>query len=235
MTAPTRPALVLAACLAIHVGHASALFAQSTTATFPAAPAPVESADPSDTRLILMPTARTLPRGSLSVTLLDIFLPVAQFGVTDHVTVGAGTVAPAPGVPHPFVFLAKAQVNRGDRTQAAAGFVNASQVGEASVGLAYGVVTRGTEDDAWTGGAGWMYARSGDDAGGVPVAFFGFEHRISPHRKAIADVVVLEGGAFGNVGLRLMRTRFAADFAAIIRANPAGPLAGATITLGWRF
>ena len=235
MSAPTRLTVLFAACLCLALGRAVPSFAQSPPAARGTAQDPAWTSDPSDTRLVLMPTARTLPHGASSLTFVDFFLPLVQFGVTDRLSIGAGTIAPIPVPSHPVVLLAKLQLYDDNRTRAAAGVVHATNLGEASLGFAYGVVTRGTDDDSWTAGAGWMYARAEGEGGSVPVAFFGGEHRLSAHQKVIGDVLIHHDSAVANVGLRVMRHKFAADFAALVMMNSAGPFSGATISLGWRF
>ena len=78
MSASTRLAVMFVACLALDLERAGILLAQSTPSAATQPGGSVEARDPSDTRLALMPTARVLPRGAFSLTLLDIFLPVVR-------------------------------------------------------------------------------------------------------------------------------------------------------------
>lgn len=233
MSASTRLAALFAACLVLILSHVSVADAQSMPARSFAG-GRSDASDPSDTRLVLMPTARTLPSGASSLTFLDVLFPLAQFGVSDRLSIGAGTVAvPVPA--HPIIVLAKLRIHDDGKTRAAAGVINATGVDAASIGFAYGVVTRGTDDDAWTAGAGWMYARADGGGGGIPVAFFGGEHRLSASRKAIVDVLVRQDSAVANAGIRVIRGRMATDFAAMVMMFEGGPLTAATISVGWRF
>jgi len=50
-------------------------------------------ADPNPTRLFFGPTARALKQGAAYVGVYEILLPFVQIGITDRISVGAGTTA----------------------------------------------------------------------------------------------------------------------------------------------
>jgi len=198
-------------------------------------PPPAVAHDPSDTRLVVSPTARTLPRGDVSVTLLGI-LPLIQVGIVDRFSMGVGPfLVPVEGGRPPLVLMPKAQLFRGDRTQASIGALHLAGPDDSSVGLAYGVVTRGTSDAAVTAGIGWLYARDDDESGAVPAVIAGMERRLNPRWKVVGDAYIFNGGAWTSGAARLTRTRFTADFGLMIVVADGDFIAFPTILLGWRF
>ena len=54
-------------------------------------PVPIWHNDSSDTRLLLGPTARSLKRGEAYVDDVSVFFPSVQVGLSDRVSIGAGT------------------------------------------------------------------------------------------------------------------------------------------------
>lgn len=190
--------------------------------------------DPNATRLVLIPTARTLPRGVSSLTLLDVFFPIVQVGITDRVSLGAGTLL-LPVNRLPLFVLPKVQVYQGANTSASAGVLHLAAGTEGSLGLAFGVVTHGTEDAAFTVGGGLSYARFDDEAGSLPMALLGFERRASPRIKIVADAMILGYVNVANIGVRVIRERFAADFSLMVLTADSEVIAGPTVSFGWRF
>ena len=170
-------------------------------------------ADPNPTRLFFAPTGRSLKRGEGYVGVYEILLPFVQVGVTDRISVGAGTplIFGFDGE-HPFWFTPKAQVLNLEKTQAAVGIMHFMNVGDGSFGIAYGVVTQGSADSAITLGAGYAYERYGENDG-AGVAMVGGEHRVSRGVKVITENYVWSGGGIATAGVRWMGGRLSADLA----------------------
>ena len=168
--------------------------------------------DPNPTRLIIGPTARSLDRGKVYIDSFGISVPFVQIGITDRISIGAGTPLIIPGVTPGEVFwlTPKAQIFRGDRTQASVGLLHIQVHGDAS-GIAYGVMTRGTADGAVTLGLGRTY-HAGDHTGAALV-LVGGEKRVSPRVKLLTENYLSAGGGLVNGGIRLIRRNASVDLA----------------------
>jgi hypothetical protein len=96
----------------------------------------------------------------------EFLLPFVQVGITDRLSMGAGTPLVFFGDEsgRPVWLTPKYQFYKGPRTSAAVGVMHFVIVGEnVRFGLAYTVVTAGGDDDALTMGMGWAYARYHED------------------------------------------------------------------------
>ena len=87
----------------------------------------------------------------------ELFLPFVQVGVTDRISIGAGTPLMFGDVERPFWVTPKVQLLERRSTAVSAGVMHFFNVDEASIGIAYGVVTQGSADSAATIGAGYAY------------------------------------------------------------------------------
>src|SRR5262245_18847141 len=167
-----------------------------------------------DTRLLFSPTARSLQPGESYIGLYEFLLPFVQVGITNRFSMGAGTPLPLLGDQSswPVLLTPKYEFYRSARTSAAAGVMHFVGFGEDSgLGLAYGVVTTGTADDALTTGAGWAYAQYEEnrfdpscagqrtrtaascprvratETAGAPVGMIGGAHRVSRRIKIVTE------------------------------------------------
>jgi hypothetical protein len=200
----------------------------------PAASPAAQAPDPNGTRMFIAPTARTLPRGDVLISAIAAF-PLVQVGVTDRVEAGMGTLpvfsdSNAP----PLVFTAKVQVSRRPSTQASVGVLHFAVFGEANLGIAYGVVTHGTADNAVTMGGGYVYVHSGGEVGRAPVAIAGAERRLNRRVKAMVEGYFFDGGGLVTGGLRLMRRRFSADLGLMAPFTHGHFIVAPVVTLAWR-
>jgi hypothetical protein len=174
-------------------------------------------ADPNPTRLFFGPTARSLKRGEGYVGVYEIVLPFVQVGITDRVSVGAGTpLIFGGGSEHPFWITPKVQVFEREQTQASVGVMHFLNVGDGALGIAYVVATRGTADSAATVGVGYAYNRSYDNSDGVAVVMVGGEHRVRRGMKVITENYVFNGGGIVTGGVRWLGERFSADLALVV-------------------
>jgi hypothetical protein len=193
------------------------------------------AADPNGTRLFFGPTARALPKGKAYLGIYEIFLPFAQVGVTDRVSVGGGTpLFFGGGTTHPFWLTPKVQVLSRRRAQAAVGVIHVLNIDDAQAGIAYGVTTWGSADDSVTAGVGWAYVRGDDDADGV-VAMVGAEHRSGRHVKLITENYVFRKGAIVTAGVRFMGERLSADLALGAPLGADGLIVFPVINFVWTF
>lgn len=215
---------------------------QQITSLEPASGAVVDGefrrADANATRLLFAPTGRTLAKGEGYVGVFEVLLPFVQVGVTDTFSMGAGTPLVFFGdeSSRPVWLTPKLQVYHQGRTSASIGVMHFVVFGEdVRMGMAYGVVTRGTADNAWTAGASWAYARyreteyTGNCYGppnasmvpcvservtktpGSPVVMFGGERRISRRVKLLSENYGFKAGGIVSVGVRFLGERLSAD------------------------
>lgn len=170
------------------------------------------SADPNPTRLFFAPTARALKRGEGYFGVYEILLPFVQVGITDRISVGAGTpLVFGGGSEHPFWVTPKAQLLSRGNTDAAVGIMHFLNVGDGSFGIAYSVVTYGSDDSAITGGVGYAYERYDGNGDGSVILMVGGEHRVSRGVKLISENYLWRGGGFVTAGVRWMGERLSTD------------------------
>lgn len=168
--------------------------------------------DPNATRLFFAPTGRSLSSGQGYISVYELVVPFLALGVTDRVTLAAGTpLVFGGGGERVFWIAPKLQVARTDRLAASVGvlhFFSTSDVG--GLGIAYGVATVGTGDDALTAGVGYGYAEG--ELSRQPVLMLGGEVRSGRSIKLITENYVLPGeGALLSGGIRFFGERLTAD------------------------
>ncbi len=174
-------------------------------------------ADPNPTRLFFGPTGRSLKKGSGYVGVYEILLPFVQVGLTDRISVGAGTpLLCCLGGEQPFWITPKVQVYAGESVEASIGVMHFLNVGDGNFGIAYAVATRGTADSAVTGGVGYAYDRSYNRTKGAAVVMIGAEHRFTRRGKILTENYVFDGGVILTGGVRWMGERFSADLGFVV-------------------
>lgn len=169
--------------------------------------------DPNVTRLFFAPTGRALKRRQVYLGVFEFVAPFVQVGLTDRVSIGGGTplIFGLDEWNRPFWITPKLQVYDGQDTQVAVGVLHAFDSDGDGGGIAYGVVSRGTDVRSLTAGAGFAYAIDGGRAG---VVMIGGEGRIARRVKAITENYVWEGGhGIATVGFRFFGERVSADLA----------------------
>jgi hypothetical protein len=168
--------------------------------------------DPNPTRLLFGPTGRSLKRGEAYLDVYGISIPYVQVGLTDGISIGAGTPLLLPGLAPGEVFWIspKVRVFSGKKTDAAVGVLHTSTGRADNFGIVYGVVTRGTLDTAVTVGLGYTY-RSGRDAH-APLVMVSGEKRVTRVVKVITENYIGRGGGFAMGGVRVLNRRVSADF-----------------------
>jgi hypothetical protein len=172
--------------------------------------------DPNPTRLFFAPTGRSLKKGEAYFGVYELFLPFVQVGVTDRISIGAGTPLIFGDFERPFWVTPKVQLLERRATAVSAGVMHFFNVDEASIGIAYGVVTQGSADSAATIGVGYAYDRSDDDDAGSAVVMIGGEHRVSRRIKFVTENYVFKGGGFASGGLRFFGEKLSADFGLVM-------------------
>ena len=153
-------------------------------------------------KLFYAPTGRVLKRGDVYVAVDALTIGVVHVGVTDRFSIGVGR----PLLLNTTWITPKFQIYENDRAAVATGVLHLFAPGFGSGGVAYGVTTIGSRDDAFTAGMGWFYGK--DDDGlhvGVPVLIVGGERRMTKRSKFITENYVFNGGAVLSAGGRIMR------------------------------
>ena len=170
-------------------------------------------ADMHRSRLFFAPTGRSLEKGQVSVGVFEFIAPFVQVGVTDDFSIGGGTplLFGIEDFDRPFWITPKYRVLNTGKAQAAVGILHVFDTSEGdSAGIAYGVGTFGSSDNAVTVGAGVAY--SGDSRGGI--AMIGGERRVHRNMKLITENYIWEdGGGIISGGIRFMGERLSADLA----------------------
>jgi hypothetical protein len=218
--APMVAVVVMALCSAASVALAGQAPVESTivivdpTSQTQAADEPW-MADPNPTRLFLAPTARALKRGEAYFGLYEVAVPFVQVGVTDRISIGAGTplIYFGPKSDRPVWFTPKIQVVGTPSLQASVGVLHVVNIDQFSMGIAYGVVTKGSADSAFTVGAGYAYARghNGDNTGSAPVLMLGGEHRVSRRIKLVTENYVFHDFGLLSGGVRILNRKVSVD------------------------
>lgn len=195
--------------------------------------------DPNGTRLFLSPTARTMPQGQGRFSDYWVFFPSLAYGFTDWLDASVG-VSLVPGSSFQLLTLnAKARVLSTGNVDVAVGNLVVTPVGEGTGegfgGTAYGLVTVGSEREAFTVGTYVAYAGldvsetscSGDVcetesnfdfgvANGV-VFMLGGEVQVSNSAKLMTENYLGFGGGevggIGSFGVRFFSEQIAVDLA----------------------
>jgi hypothetical protein len=193
-------------------------------------------ADPNPTRLFFAPTGRSLPRGAAYLGVYEILLPFVQVGLTDRISIGGGTpLIFGGGSEHPFWITPKVQVLAAKSTNAAVGVLHFMNVGDGSLGVAYGVITQGSADSALSFGAGYAYERSFDDDGGAALVMIGAEHRLTRGIKFVTENYVWRTGGMGSAGVRWLGERLSADLGLVVPLGSDTLVAFPIVNVVWRF
>lgn len=173
-----------------------------------------QPADPHNTRLFFAPTARMLKRGEGYLGIYEVVVPFVQVGITDRLSVGAGTPFFFGGDFHPVWVTPKVQLLAREGAQVAAGVIHITGVDKShDVGIAYGVTTLGPGEKAVTVGLGYGY--SGE--GGAPIVMVGGEYRTSRRVKFITENWIWGGGnGLVSGGVRFLGDHLSADLGLIV-------------------
>lgn len=173
------------------------------------------------TRLFFSSTGRPLPKGEGYVSSYWLFFPFVGYGVTDRITLAAGTPIIPGGIGKLFYVAPKVALYDRGRFSLSAGalsFFSTEYINEGSLGIVYGVGTYGSRDNALSFGAGWFYADVEEEieTSNEPVFMLGGERRVSRRVKLITENwFAVNPGVTGLVsgGVRFIGDRLSADFA----------------------
>ena len=191
--------------------------------------------DSNPTRLFFAPTGRSLKRGEAYLGVYEVLLPFVQYGVTDTISIGAGTPLVFGGGEVPFWITPKVQVLKRRSTEASLGVLHFFNVDDVNLGIAYGVVTQGNSDSAFTLGGGYAYAWDEGDDGGGPVLMVGGEHRLSRRLKLVTENYAFAGGGLVSGGLRFLGERLSVDLGLVSPLGEEDFVAFPVVNFVWKF
>ena len=164
-------------------------------------------------RLFFAPTGRSLDKGQVSVGVFEFIAPFVQVGITDDFSIGGGTplIFGIEDFDRPFWVTPKYRLFNSEKMQASVGVLHVFDTSEGnSAGIAYGVGTFGSSDNAVTAGVGMAY--SGDDRGGIVMV--GGERRVHRSIKLITENYMWKNGdGIVSGGVRFIGERLSADLA----------------------
>lgn len=205
-------ALVIASLVVASLGAGEPADQQAAPPPANTSPAEAWPEDPNPTRLFFAPTGRSLEQGEAYLGVYEALLPFVQYGVTDRFSIGGGTpFVFGTGSGQPFWVTPKYQVVKSATTEASVGVLHFINMGEASVGIAYAVVTKGTTDAAATIGGGYAYSSQDESRAGAPVVMVGAEKRLSRRVKFVTENYWFSDIGLASGGVRFMGDRLSAD------------------------
>jgi hypothetical protein len=177
--------------------------------------------DPNQTRLFFAPTGRTLKGGEGYFSAYEIFFPFLAIGVTDFLNL-AGGISLVPGASSQIFYLApRVRFAQLGNLHLSGGvlYINLTGEGEEGVGIAYGVGTFGTSNEALTVGLGWGFAQG--ELQNKPILLIGGELRASNTVKFISENWIPPNSdiVWLSIGVRFFGENLAADIALV---HPAG-------------
>jgi hypothetical protein len=172
--------------------------------------------DPNTTRLFFGPTGRSLKKGEAYFGVYEVLLPFVQVGITDRLSIGAGTPLIFGDFDHPFWVTPKFQVMRQGSTSASIGVMHFFNVDDESLGIGYAALTQGSTDSALTVGVGYAYSRGAEADHGSSVLMIGGEHRLSRRIKFITENYAFKDGVMGSAGVRFFGEKLSADFGLVL-------------------
>ena len=193
-------------------------------------------ADPNQTRLFFAPTGRSLQRGEAYVGVYQFMLPFVQVGVTDRISVGAGTpLIFGGGGDRPFWVTPKAQLYQRGAVSAAVGIMHFMNIGDGNFGIAYAVTTYGGSDNALTGGVGYAYARYDGEREATMIGMVGGEHRLSRRVKVVTENYFWQGAGIASLGVRFLGDRLSADVGLLTPIGGGFVFALPVVNFVWKF
>ena len=181
--------------------------------------------DPNTTRLFFAPTGRSLKKGQVYLGIYEFVIPFVQVGITDRLSIGGGTplVFGIEEWDRPFWITPKYEVLDVRDTQVSVGVMQVFDTDGDGGGIAYGVVSRGTDVRSFTAGGGFAY---GNDGGRAGVLMLGGEARLSRSVKAITENYIWKGGnGVVTAGVRFFGERLSADLALAVPIGADGLIA----------
>ena len=192
--------------------------------------------DPSDSRLLLGPTARVPPHGHGYAGSYELFLVSAGVGIGGRGMISAGmSLIPGLAIDEQVFYVApKLQLFDIGLLQGAAGvFWVKPWTSEESAGMVFGGLTAGPERASFSGGIGFPFASQGGFADQALV-MLGGEIRGTRHFKLLTEnwLVPGEDGAVMSLGVRFISRSLTVELGAATTTD-GGFLPIVNVSAGW--
>lgn len=180
--------------------------------------------DPNPSRLLFTSTGRGLPQGEGyvgSFVLLILPIPFVAYGVTDRITIAAGTPIFPGFMGESFLLAPKVHLLSSEGVDLSAGALVVFTRENAPLSLSYAVGTFGNRDRALTVGFGvgvdpegeWDHGSGRYRSSTAPIGMIGGEVRVSPRIKFVTENWILgsDGEAIVGGGIRVLGGNLSAD------------------------
>lgn len=180
-----------------------------------------EPFDPTLSRTLFAPTARSVPEGTGYVVLHEVFFLSGAWGPGAGVTLSGG-LSLIPGSGEQLIWFApKITLLERDQVSVAGGFLAGTLTGSADAGgILYGVSSFGSRARTGTVGVGFLFG--GGEVDDTPIILFSGEWALGDRTSLISEnyAVPTEGsGALISLGVRLRMSRMTMDFAGITHSS----------------
>jgi hypothetical protein len=168
--------------------------------------------DPNATRLFFAPTGRSLARGEVYLGVYEFVMPFVQVGLTDRLSVGAGTplIFGFDESNRPFWVTPKMQILKRSSTEVSVGLFHIFDPEGDGGGVAYAVGTSGNARGSITLGGGVAYNQDTAMSG---VVLIGAERQVRRNLKVITENYGWRGNGVVSAGVRFFGERLSADLA----------------------
>lgn len=174
--------------------------------------------NPNATRYYFGPSAYNLEKGEGYYQNVYVFLNMFNYGLTDHVSIGAGFEFLSTFTGNPTLFITpKVGFPIGEKFGVGGGILAGIVGGEATAGIMYGVATYGSKEHNITGGLGWGFVDS--EMTNAPIITFSAMTRVGRKVSLVTEnwFAPTNPGYYGIIsyGIRLFGPKMSFDIALI--------------------
>lgn len=180
-----------------------------------------EPFDPSLTRTLFAPTARSLPAGTGYVVLHEVLFLSGAWGPGSGMTLSGG-LSLIPGSPEQLIWFApKITVLEREQVSVAGGVLAGTVTGTADAGgILYGVTSFGSRVRTGTLGVGFLFG--GGEVDDTPIILFSGQWALGDRLSLISEnyaVPTESSGALISLGIRIRGSRMTMDLAGITHSS----------------
>ena len=180
-----------------------------------------EPFDPSLTRTLFAPTARSLPKETGYVVLHEVLFLSGAWGFGGGVTLSGG-LSLIPGAPEQLIWFApKVTVLERDQVSVAGGLLAGTLTGSADAGgILYGVTSFGSRVRTGTIGVGFLFGEGEVDD--TPIVLFSGQWALGDRLSLISENYAVpseSSGALISLGVRIRGSRMTMDLAGITHSS----------------
>lgn len=174
--------------------------------------------NPNATRYYFGPSAYNLEKGEGYYQNVYVFLNMFNYGLTDHISIGAGFEFLSTFTGNPTLFITpKVGIPIGEKFGVGGGVLAGIVGGEFTAGILYGVSTFGSKEHNVTGGLGWGFVDS--EMTQAPIITFSAMTRVGRKISLVTEnwFAPTNPGYYGIIsyGIRLFGPKMSFDIALI--------------------